>query len=128
VSVDDMLKIAATTLEGEIAAKKGDYDRAIPLLEKAVELQDGLAYSEPPPWHYPTRHSLGAVLLDAGHAERAEEVYEADLKRWAENGWSLYGLMTSLRRQGRSREADLVEKRFLKAWVRADVALNASRF
>ena len=128
VSVDDMLKIAATTLDGEIAAKKGDYDRAIPLLEKAVELQDGLAYSEPPPWHYPTRHSLGAVLLDAGHAERAEEVYKADLKRWAENGWSLYGLMTSLRHQGRSREADLVEKRFLKAWVRADVALNASRF
>ena len=128
VSVTDMLDLAGTALQGEIAAKRGDYDKAIALLERAVGLQDGLAYSEPPPWHYPVRQSLGAVLLDAGKPEAAEAIYKADLKDWAENGWSLYGLMMSLRHQGKSREADLVEKRFLKAWVRADVALNASRF
>jgi len=128
VSVDEMLALAATTLQGEIAAKRGDYDKAIALLEEAVELQDNLAYTEPPPWHYPTRQSLGAVLLDAGKPVEAEAVYRADLKNWTENGWSLYGLMTSLREQGKSREADLIEKRFLKAWVRADVALSASRF
>ena len=90
--------------------------------------EDPNGHSEPPPWHYPTRQSLGAVLLDAGKPEEAQEVYKADLKQWTENGWSLYGLMMSLRDQGKSREADLVEKRFMKAWVRADVALNASRF
>ena len=68
------------------------------------------------------------MLLAAGKPVEAEAVYRADLKNWTENGWSLYGLMMSLREQGKSREADLVEKRFLKAWVRADVALNASRF
>ena len=123
-----MLNLAATALQGEIAAKRGDYGQAIGLLEEAVKLQDALSYSEPPPWHYPTRQSLGAVLLDAGKAVEAEAVYRADLKNWTENGGSLYGLMTSLREQGKSREADLVEKRFLKAWVCADVALNASRF
>lgn len=128
LSVDDMLNLAATTLQGEIAAKRGDYDQAIALLQEAVKLQDGLSYIEPPPWHYPTRQSLGAVYLDAGKPVEAEAVYRADLKNWTENGWSLYGLMMSLREQGKSREADLVEKRFLKAWVRADVALNASRF
>lgn len=128
VSVDEMLKLAATALQGEIAAKRGDYDKAIALLKEAVTIQDDLAYTEPPPWHYPTRQSLGAVLLEAGKPAEAEAVYRADLKDWAENGWSLYGLMTSLREQGKSREADLIEKRFLKAWVRADVALNASRF
>jgi tetratricopeptide (TPR) repeat protein len=128
LSVDDMLDLAATTLQGEIAAKRGDYDKAIALLEESVKLQDGLSYTEPPPWHYPTRQSLGAVYLDAGKPAEAEAVYRADLKNWTENGWSLYGLMMSLREQGKSRQADLVEKRFLKAWVRADVALNASRF
>ncbi len=128
LSVDEMLQLATKTLQGEIAASRGDYDNAITLLEVAVSIQDGLAYIEPPPWHYPTRQSLGAVLLDAGKAEEAEAVYRADLKDWTENGWSLYGLMTSLREQGKSREADLVESRFLKAWVRSDVALNASRF
>lgn len=128
VSVDEILSLAATTLQGEIAARRGDYDEAVALLEEAVRIQDNLAYTEPPPWHYPTRQSLGAVLLEAGRPEEAEAVYKADLKNWTENGWSLYGLMTSLRDQGKSREADLVEKRFLKAWVRSDVALNASRF
>jgi len=87
-----------------------------------VKLQDGLAYSEPP-WH--TRRGNPSA---AGKRVEAEAVYGADLKNWTENGWSLYGLMMSLREQGQSREADLLEKRFLKVWVRADVALNASRF
>ena len=68
-----------------------------------------------------TRHSLGAVLLEAGRPEQAEDVYRDDLKMWPENSWSLYGLMTALRIQGRIDEARLVEKRFIKAFVRADV-------
>lgn len=128
LSAPDMLKLAVSVLEGEIAAKQGDFDRAIARLEEAVNVQENLAYTEPPPWHYPVRQSLGAVLLEAGKPDHAEVVYQEDLKRWRENGWSLYGLLLSLRAQGRSREADLVEKRFLKAWVRADVALSASRF
>jgi hypothetical protein len=74
------------------------------------------------------RHSLGAVLLEAGRPEQAEHVYRDDLRQWRENGWSLYGLMTSLRMQGRMDEARLVEKRYMKAFVRADVALTGSRF
>lgn len=128
LSSKDMLRLAATTLEGEIHAKQKDYDRAIALLEEAVSIQDNLTYTEPPPWHYPVRQSLGAVLLEAGKPDHAEVVYREDLNRWQENGWSLYGLLQSLRAQGKSRQAELVEKRFLKAWVRADVALTASRF
>ena len=128
VSTVDMIRLAATALEGEAECKKGNFDRSIELLTEAVEIQDNLAYTEPPPFHYPVRQSLGAVLLEAGRAEEAEKVYRRDLKRWTENGWSLYGLLLSLRAQGKSRQAERVEKRFLKAWVRADVALNASRF
>jgi hypothetical protein len=128
VSVSDMLKLASKTLEGETLAKEKNYDGSIAALEEAVGIQDNLSYTEPPPWHYPVRQSLGAVLLEAGKPDRAEAVYLADLKKWRENGWSLYGLLQSLRAEGKTREADSVEKRFRKAWARADVTLTASRF
>ena len=91
-------------------------------------MQDGLNYMEPPPWYYPVRQSLGAVLLAAGRAKEAETVYREDLRRNRENGWSLYGLARSLRAQKRNEEAAAVETRFRKAWAAADVQLAASRF
>ena len=124
----DMVNLAGNAMAGEIAAKQKNWEEAIHYLEKSVNLQDGLAFAEPPPWHYPMRHSLGAVLLEAGRPEQAEHVYRDDLRQWRENGWSLYGLMTSLRMQGRMDEARLVEKRYMKAFARADVVLTASRF
>ena len=36
--------------------------------------------------------------------------------------------MQSLRAQGKEEQAVMIEKRFRKAWNRADVALTASRF
>jgi tetratricopeptide (TPR) repeat protein len=96
--------------------------------EAAVRQQDELQYEEPPPWYYPVRQSLGAVLLQAGRAEEAEAVYREDLKRNPENGWSLYGLLRSLQAQKKKEEAAEAEQRFRKAWARADVKLTASRF
>jgi tetratricopeptide (TPR) repeat protein len=127
-NVQDMVMLAANTTAGEIAASEGKWEDAIMYLEKAVNLQDNLAYAEPPPWHYPARHSLGKVLLHAGRVEQAEDVYRDDLRKWPENGWSLYGLMRSLRAQGRMDEARLVEKRYLKAFARADVVLSETSF
>ena len=74
------------------------------------------------------RQSLGAVLLSAGRAAEAEAIYWQDLERNRENGWSLFGLMESLRAQGKEEQAAAVEKRFRKAWKRSDVTLTASRF
>jgi hypothetical protein len=55
-------------------------------------------------------------------------VYREDFKRFPENGWSLFGLAAALRAQGKSAEADEVDRRFGKAWSPADVKLTASRF
>jgi tetratricopeptide (TPR) repeat protein len=71
---------------------------------------------------------LGAVLLTAGRAAEAEAIYWQDLEQNRENGWSLFGLMQSLRAQGKNEQAVAVEKRFIKAWQGADVSLTASRF
>ncbi len=123
-----LLNIASEVLAGELAAKQGDYENAIAYLETAVSLEDNLNYDEPPPWLSPVRESLGAVLLEAGRAAEAERVYREDLKRFPENGWSLYGLAQSLRVQGKAEEARTVQARFEKAWKYGDATLSASRF
>ena len=74
------------------------------------------------------RQALGAVLLQAGRAREAEQVYRDDLARNPNNGWSLFGLAQSLRAQGKTAEARQVDASFQKAWAKADVKLTASRF
>jgi tetratricopeptide (TPR) repeat protein len=70
----------------------------------------------------------GAALLKAGRNAEAEAVYREDLKRFPENGWSLFGLAAALKAQGKTAEAEEVDRRFAKAWSAADVKLTASRF
>ena len=124
----NMLQLAANVLAGEMAAKAGDTASAQRLLRAAVAEQDTHWFTEPPPWYYPVRQSLGAVLLQAGRPADAEVVYREDLRRNPGNGWSLFGLAQSLRAQGKTAEAAQVDASFKKAWAQADVTLTASRF
>ncbi len=123
-----LLKIAERVLAGELAAKRARAGEAIQSLKDAVLLEDRLPYAEPPYWDHPVRQRLGAVLLAADRAAEAEAVYREDLKRHPENGWSLYGLLQSLRAQQKTDEATAVESRFEQAWSRADVSLTGSSF
>jgi tetratricopeptide (TPR) repeat protein len=123
-----ILEIAVEALAGELAARRGGYDEAISRLHRAILLEDNLIYNEPPDWHVPVRQMLGAVLLEAGRFSEAEAIYWQDLNLNRENGWSLFGLMKSLQRQGKNEQAVLIEKRFRKAWSQADITLAASRF
>jgi tetratricopeptide (TPR) repeat protein len=121
------LQIATRLVRGELAAHAQRFDEAIAVVSEAVALEDGIPYNEPPVWHQPTRQVLGALLLDADRPKEAEDVYRADLVRFRENGWSLFGLWHSLVAQTRADEAAAVRARFDKAWARADVTLTSSR-
>jgi tetratricopeptide (TPR) repeat protein len=121
----DGMAVAGKILEGEIAFRQGDIDLAVAALREAVALEDRLRYIEPPDWLQPARHSLGAILVSAERLTEAEAVYRADLKRWPENGWALYGLPQCLKRR-ESPEAAEVETRFHKAWQHADTRLAAT--
>ena len=121
------LQIASRVAAGELAARRGQVDRAVQILEEAVALEDAIPYNEPPVWHHPVRQVLGGVLLDAGRAQQAEAVYRADLARVRENGWSLFGLMRSLEAQQRASNAAEARRRFERAWKRADITLVSSR-
>ncbi len=124
----EMLRLAAEVLAAEIAARAGDTESAVQRLSEAVKIQDGHWFTEPPPWYYPVRQSLGAVLLQGRRPAEAEAVYREDLRRNPENGWALFGLAQSLRAQGKTSDAGAVEERFRKAWAQADVTLTSSRF
>uniref|UniRef100_A0A832ICB8 Tetratricopeptide repeat protein n=1 Tax=Eiseniibacteriota bacterium TaxID=2212470 RepID=A0A832ICB8_UNCEI len=123
-----LLRVASLVLSGESARRAKRWDVALRDLAAAAVAEDSLRFDEPPTWYYPSRHSLGAAQLEAGRAADAERTFRRELRRFPENGWSLYGLAAALRAQGKAREAEAVEARFRKAWERADVAIGASAF
>ena len=127
-SPEAILKIAPEVLAGDLAFRRKDYDKAIAHFERAIRLEDALTYTEPPDWHAPVRHWLGAALLEAKRPVEAEVVYWEDLRRNRENGWSLWGLHQALIAQDKKDDAALVLERFKKAWAKADVTLSATRF
>jgi tetratricopeptide (TPR) repeat protein len=127
-NVQHLLTLAAEMLAGEIEAKRGRHDQAIAHLDRALRMEDGLPYNEPPDWYLPVRHRLGAVLIEAGRPAEAEVLYWQDLRKRRENGFALLGMAQSLRAQGRAEAAEEFESRYHAAWADADAALTTSRF
>jgi len=123
-----ILAIAHEVLAGKIAGARGGGNESVEHLRKAVELGDAMPYMEPPYWYYSVRQSLGAALLKAGRPAEAEQVFRDDLKHFPDCGWPLFGLVESLRAQGRTSEAKKAGRQFKKAWKHADTALDLSWF
>jgi tetratricopeptide (TPR) repeat protein len=133
----DILAIAAAMMRGEIEYRKGNFEAGFAHLRRSVELDDGLPYDEPWGWMQPTRHALGALLLEQGRVEEAAAVYRADLgldetlarsSRHPDNLWSLHGYHECLARLGREEESRLIRQKLDIALARADVPVGASCF
>jgi len=112
-----VLKIAREVLTGRIAQAQGNLPAAIAAFERAAVLQEGLAYMEPPYWHYPVRQSLGAALLMAGQATEAEAAFQAALRRAPNNGWALFGLVEAAKARGDGAAVQDAEAHLNKVWV-----------
>ncbi len=133
----DILAVAEAMMTGEVEYRRGNYDAAFEHLHRAVELDDTLPYDEPWGWMQPTRHALGALLMEQGRLDDAEAVYRADLGldgtlrracQHPDNVWSLHGLHECLTRRGESVEAAHVKQRLDMAVARSDVPIKASCF
>ena len=133
----DLLDVAEQMLEGELQYRKENYTAAFAHLRKAVELEDALAYDEPWGWIQPVRHALGALALEQGLVEEAEQAYREDLGLAGElpracihpdNIWSLKGLDECLRRReaGDTPEAKMIRQRLELAAARSDLPVGAS--
>ncbi|HVH13492.1 MAG TPA: hypothetical protein VM759_10590 [Longimicrobium sp.] len=132
----ELLRLASYTLDGELQAAQGQRLAALAALRSAVATQDNLRYDEPPPFYFPARHSLGAVLLQYNLPAEAEQVYRTDLAQFDGgaiipnrnplNGWSLLGLVQALEAQ--TKPAGDVRAQFEQAWRHADVRITSSRY
>ena len=121
-----LLEIAENLLKGQIEYKKLDFEKSISYFEIAVDLQDDLPYTEPPFWYYPTRQSLGRVLIEAGKFQEAEAVFRKDLEDYPRNGWSMFGLFKVLEIQGKIEEAKQFKDKFDVIWQLSDIKLESS--
>ena len=132
---ESILQVAEQMLEGEYHYRREEYDLAFEHLRRSVALDDALPYEEPWGWMQPTRHALGALLLEQGRVTEAEAVYRADLgydktlsraAQHPDNVWSLHGLHECLVKLGKQEEAVLIKQRLDLANARADVPIKAS--
>lgn len=121
-----VLSIAERHLAADLAARRNKPDEAMAALKEGIAIEDSLTYDEPAGWYLPLRQPLGALLLAGGRPKEAERAYRDDLVRYPNNGWSLHGLEMSLRAEGRTREADVVEKQLKRVWAKADVTLASN--
>ena len=124
-----MLTLAAEVLAGELAARRGEADAAVRHLAEAVRIQDGHWFTEPPPWYFPVRQSLGAVLLSRPAAPpRRKPCIARTCAAIPRTAGRSSASRRALRAQGKNDEAATADARFRRAWARADVTLTASRF
>jgi tetratricopeptide (TPR) repeat protein len=123
----EMTRLALALLDGEIARVSGDLAGAIARFRDAAAVEKSLPYTEPPYWHQPTAHLLGAALMQVGQPAEAESVYRESLKTYRMDGWSLFGLAQALEAQGKSDDAARVRQDFYEAWRASDTDLKASR-
>ena len=131
----NVMAVAREMLYGEMAYHRGNHEAGFAHLREAVRRNDRLRYSEPWPWMHPPRHALGALLLEQGRLEEAEQIYRADLglddtvRRCLQNRdnvWSLHGYHECLQRLGRDREAADLAPSLAAALARSDVEIASS--
>ncbi|CDM37339.1 hypothetical protein DTO013E5_7544 [Penicillium roqueforti] len=134
---EDVLGVASAMLAGELEYRKGNIENGFSFLREAIVREDGLAYSDPPPWMQPVRHALGGLLLEQNRAEEAEVLFKQDLgfaldypRRRAKlnNVWGLHGLYECLTRLGKTTEAAFIEPARDIALASADIPVSVSCF
>lgn len=125
-SADDLLNVAEALMKGEILFRSGKVGDGLAALRDAVVQEGKVRYDEPPDWIQPTRHPLGAALLQAGRFPEAEAVFRTDLEKLPGNGWALYGLGRALRLQKKDAEAAKLEKEFERVWKNADIKIRSA--
>jgi tetratricopeptide (TPR) repeat protein len=124
--VGDIMRVADRTLQAKLAFVKGDKKLANELFVKAVEADDAVHYNEPPDWDLPVREIYGGVLLLNGENAEAENVFRAEITKHLRNGRALFGLAESLKRQGKTSSATMVQREFEQAWSSADTKLTVN--
>ncbi len=113
----EIVQTARLVATGRLADAQGDLAAAAKAYEAAVAIEDQLAYTEPPYWHYPIRQSLGSVYLRQGRLDAAEQTLRESLARVRGNGWALAGLAEVYKRKGDAKSEAATREAYARAWL-----------
>ncbi|MEE9336012.1 MAG: tetratricopeptide repeat protein [Granulosicoccaceae bacterium] len=129
------LGVGEMMLLGELEYHNGNFELAFSHLREAVHRCEQLHYSEPWPWMHPPRHALGALLLEQGQYEEAEQVYRADLgldvtvprcAQHRQNVWALHGLVECLKKRGEQVQIIKLQAQLTEALNKVDINISSS--
>ncbi len=131
-----VIDVARAMLLGEFEYHRGAHREGLKHLRNAVRLGDELRYTEPWAWMHPPRHALGALLLEQGQVDEAEQVYREDLglapgiprgNVHPDNVWALHGLVECLDgRASVAEEAAVLRLKLDTARRATDVSVTSS--
>jgi hypothetical protein len=113
-------QIAEKILQGSILFSEKKYKNAIARLNEAIQIEDGLIYTEPNDWPIPARQFLGAYYLKMGKPVLAERIYQDDILRNPGNGWSYVGLYEIAKKQNNTKLLSAYESRYKIAFSKAE--------
>tara|TARA_B100001142_G_scaffold277812_1_gene287589 strand:+ start:9915 stop:11582 length:1668 start_codon:yes stop_codon:yes gene_type:complete len=123
---DKLLEIANHLAMGQIELANSNLEESIMHFKMAVETQDALPYREPEFWYYPTRQSLGHVLLANKDFKEAIVVFKKDLEDYPRNGWSYFGLHKAHKALGNEILSDEALAKHKSIWQMSDIELQSS--
>ncbi len=122
----DAARIAEDMLDGTIALKEQQYNRAITCFQRAVTIERNMVYNEPRDWLLNPKHYLGNALLRSGNNIEAIQTFQDDLRSNNENGWALFGMWQALLAERRNNEGAKVLARFRTAFAKSDIELRGA--
>ena len=76
-----------------------------------------MPYFEPTWWYYPTRQTLGMLLLQDKQYDRAEREFFKTLIKAPNNAYALYGLAETFKAKGDARSEAYARSLFEEAWM-----------
>lgn len=113
----EIVQTARLVASARLADAQGDLPGAARAYEEAIQVEDTLAYMEPPYWYYPIRQSLGSVYLRQGRLDAAEKALRDSLVRVRGNGWALAGLAEVYKRKGDAKAEASARQAYMRAWL-----------
>jgi tetratricopeptide (TPR) repeat protein len=116
----DLLGTMSLDLRGNAKSVLGQWEEALKLIQKAIEKEKDLGYSEPPQYYRPEQESLGFAYLRTHQWEKARDAFTQALSERPKSGHALYGIAQSYALAGDAPKAVQAYKDFLAEWPHAD--------
>jgi tetratricopeptide (TPR) repeat protein len=120
-SMEPVLEIQALEIAAMASAGKGDFEEAIQMMRKSVELAEAMPPPTGPPSSLKPPHELlGEILLRADRPEAAEQHFAAALFRHPDRARSLLGSARAAARAGDREDAAKAYAKLLQQWKLGD--------